>query len=333
MRPITLLLIVVALIFSGLAAFVAKKVISSKQTVIVDADGGVVKAEPMIKVLIAKKSLPAGYVIKKSDLKWVDWPEKSISSTLIIGGEDFKLDEFVGTAVVQGFLEGEPIASKRVFSQGKTNFMPGYITPGKRAFSLSITKKMGITGHIKPGDRIDVILVADLKKAIASRNSYNQNNMFSFSSEAVLRDIRVLAVGIEVNDVVGKETSSGKSKGKKVEKKKPPKAITLEVTPKQAEKLAIADAIGELKLVLRSLSSGNDEHEMDRESFTGDLEVSGALNEIVKGRGVSDSSSKPSSMFNSSVKRTAPSTSAKIHRGIPLSTGGGGAVAEEGGIK
>lgn len=331
MRPITLLLIVVALVFSGLAAFVAKKVVSTKQTVIIDADGEVVKSEPMTKVLVAVKSLPAGYVIKKSDLKWLSWSEKSITSTLIIGGEQFKLDKFVGTTVVHGFLDGEPIASSRVFTQGKTSFMPGYISPGKRAFGVSVSKEMGIMEHIKPGDRIDVILVADLKKVMKSSNARKQDNVHSFSSEVILRNIRVLAVGTEVSDIVGKETSKGKkSNGKKAGKKKAPKSITLEVSPKQAEKLAVADAMGTLRFVLRSLSSGHDEHEMDRTGFTGDLEVSGALSAVIKGSGVPAFSSKPSRVFNSAVKRRAYSPSAKIHRGIPLSTGG--AVAEKGGV-
>jgi pilus assembly protein CpaB len=103
-----------------------------------------------------------------------------------------------------------------------------------RAISTPITEESSAGGFILPNDRVDVIL--SHKMRVGSKEDS--------VSEAVLRNIRVLAIGQEIETKDGDKVATGKT-------------ATLEVTPQQAEILALAQSMGELSLSLRSLADAN----------------------------------------------------------------------------
>jgi pilus assembly protein CpaB len=140
-----------------------------------------------------------------------------------------------------------------------------------RAVSVSITAETGISGLVFPGDRVDLIV------AQSFRQSSSETALMRRASETVLSDIRVLAIDQNIKD--------------KNEKPAVGKTVTFEVTPKQAEVIAVASELGKLSLSLRALALSEDS-ETDRPAPTWDIDVSrvakrggGATEEISVFRG------------------------------------------------
>ncbi len=187
------------------------------------------------KVMVARKSLPAGTFLKPEHVEWRAWPKNGVAKVYLVKGKH-TVKELVGAVVRRGISAGEPITEGRIVKPGERGFMAAVLTPGMRAVSVRINATTGIAGFVYPGDRVDLILTHKLKSGKGVNRKTHQ------VSETVLTGVRVLGVD--------QRTSDQKSKGKI----RVPKTTTIEVTPKQAEMVAVAKEIGKLSLSLRSLA-------------------------------------------------------------------------------
>jgi pilus assembly protein CpaB len=128
---------------------------------------------------------------------------------------------------------GEPILeSKLAPASAQQGGVGAIITPKKRAIAVKVDKVIGVSGYIKPGSRVDVLVTL-------SKGGEGSNNPIT---KTALENILVLAVGSEME-------KSGKE-----EKPTPVDVITLEVTPEEGEKLALAATEGKLQMALRNSS-------------------------------------------------------------------------------
>ena len=213
------------------------------------------------RILVAKRTLPAGLLIKPRDLEWRAWPKRGIVKTYAVEGRQ-KLQDYIGAVVRKGIAIGEPISVGRIVRPGERGFMAAVLSPGMRAISIKIGPTTGIAGFVFPGDRVDLLLTQ-------RRGGGNKSRVERFS-ETMLEGVRILAMDQNTNDENGKARLA--------------KTATLEVTPKQAEIIAIAVELGKLSFSLRSLALkvGKDGEVLDRhegpakrgKSVTADTEVS-----------------------------------------------------------
>jgi pilus assembly protein CpaB len=187
-------------------------------------------------VLVASGDLPAGQFVRPDNLHWQAWPEASIAETYVVQGKG-KLEDYVGAVVRSGLTNGEPIADGRVVRPGDRGFMAAVLTPGNRAVTVPVTPSSGLAGFVFPGDRVDVILTLTIQP---ETKDGQKEGMERRASETVLTDIRVLATDQRADDQKREVTVA--------------KTATLEVTPKQAEVIAVASEMGKLSLSLRSLA-------------------------------------------------------------------------------
>jgi len=226
-NPRSLILVFVALIAAGGTAFLARNWLNAER-----GQATVVKKQEVssaVQILVAKKDLPSGLILKAEHLRWQAWPDKKLPKAYIRKNQG-SLSGFVGAVVRSGIVEGEPITKARVVKPGERGFMAAVLAPGMRAISIPVTASSGVAGFIFPGDRVDLILSQTLKQGEIKRRT----------SETVLQNVRVLAVDQRTNDQENEPEIS--------------KTATLEITPKQVEKVAVARQLGKLSLSLRSLS-------------------------------------------------------------------------------
>lgn len=271
MKPITFILILLAFIFSGMATYMARKAIKQNQSDVVRAE---MMSGAIDKVLVANRNILVGEVIKSADLRWQDWPKKSISKDFISGGESEQLDYFIGRAAKSNILENEVIVKARTFDPEKTSMMSGIVAPGKRAYGVPISLQSGMTGFISPGDLVDVLLVG--RFAGQDLKQQNQKSLvYKNFSETILTNIKVLAVDNEITNLKEKDETA---KGKKAAK-----SLTLEVTPQEAEILAVAQKMGDLTFVLRALTKEENNQPLSKKDFTGDLDASNLLSVMIRG--------------------------------------------------
>jgi pilus assembly protein CpaB len=196
-------------------------------------------AQPHQSVLVAKGDLPAGQFLRPENLRWQPWPEDGVAENYVTEGKG-KLEDFVGAVVRSGLNNGEPIVDGRVVRPGDRGFMAAVLTPGDRAVTVTVTPSSGLAGFAFPGDRVDVILTLTVQPEIGKDGQ--KEGLERRASETVLTNIRVLAVDQRVDDQK-REISVAKT-------------ATLEVTPKEAEIVAVASEMGKLSLSLRSLAQG-----------------------------------------------------------------------------
>ncbi len=240
MRLRLVIMIAVALAVAGGAAYVTHNWLRAERQAL--ARQTVEPAEPpeqlTAKVLVAAEELPAGKIIKTSNLRWQPWPEDGLSESYTVhDGSDSH--DLVGAVVRQPLAAGEPVTDSRVVRPGDRGFLAAMLGEGKRAITVAVTATSGLSGLIFPGDRVDVILTHIVPKEQSATGTKRR------ASETVLHDIRVLALDQRTEDLDGKRVVA--------------KTATLELTPKQAEKIALAEQLGSLSLSLRPVAKKEDE--------------------------------------------------------------------------
>lgn len=272
MRVVIIALIAVALMAAGGTAFLVKRLLEARPAPQAVAEAPKEAAKTF--VLVAARDLPAGTTIGSGNLRWQPWPEGATAKGFVVATDrDKKLEQqFIDTVVRRGIVEGTPLMQTMVFKRGEPGFLAGALDPGMRAIAVKVTPESSAAGFILPGDRVDVMLAYTFKiekekdkdkekKGKEEEAKAFQDALFGKEghvSRAIVRDVRVLAVDQKVDEFEQK-ASVGKT-------------VTLELTPKQAEIIALAATMGTLSLALRSLSlesaSSGDEN-----SFTDEFEV------------------------------------------------------------
>lgn len=257
-----ILLVVAALAVAGVTAFLVRGYLQGKEAEIAEGSKKQeIEKVASVQVLVALNDLPAGTIVKPDLFRWQTWPEDGLAPEFIVQGkagseggpESIKPSDMTGWAVRRGIAANEPIVKARLLEPGAAGFLAGVLGPGMRAVSINVTAETGAAGFILPGDRVDVVLTQQVRQTNGDETGRDK-----FISETVIADVRVLAVDQSFDDIK--------------EQARIGKTITLELTPKQTESMAVAKSMGRISLSLRSLIR-NPEVEI-KSAFTSDEEVS-----------------------------------------------------------
>ena len=177
-----------------------------------------------VDVVIARTDLGAGKVVRDLELTTVAWPED-----LVPEGAFVDLDAVTDRVPRRVIAQGEPVLASALFAEGSEAGLSPMIASGHRAVAVKVDDVIGIAGFVKPGARVDVL--ATIRTRGQSRDSF---------ANVILQDVKVLAA----DQTLEETTSAGAPKSVNV--------VTLEVTPRQAEKLTFAAHEGKLQLALRN---------------------------------------------------------------------------------
>ncbi len=244
-----LVLLLGALIIAIGTAFAARSMFAGGTAP--EAQAAAVPTGP--RVLVAKRALTAGTIITADALVFQPWPKELVQDAYFIDGEA-DMNKLLGTVVRFPVTAGEPVTQGSLVSPGDRGFLAAALGPGMRAVTVPVSAKTAVGGFVFPGDRVDLVMSAE----IAGEGSEQKLH----TAETVLRNLRVLAT-----DQATETTTD--EKGKTVVKEF--QTVTLEVTPKMAEKIAVAQTVGTLSLSLRSLA--DTESELERAVAKGDVSI------------------------------------------------------------
>lgn len=188
-------------------------------------------------VLVASRDLSLGDITKGSDFHWQAWPSDGINPDFITKKQGEVGMTSVTNAVVKSAITlGEPINRKKLVKAGQGGVMAALLPAGMRAVSTKIKEETAAGQLILPNDRVDVILIRKLP--LKDKQQANEE----LASDTLLEDVRVLAIGQQIEAKQGTKSAEVNSK-----------TATLELTPQQAQMLALANSMGEITLALRSL--------------------------------------------------------------------------------
>src|SRR6478735_2967720 len=172
------------------------------------------------KVLVAKRALPVGTIITADAIGYQLWPHEMVQDAYFIDGEA-DMAKLLGTVVRNPITAGEPVTQGSLVSPGDRGFLAAALGPGMRAITVPVSAKTGVGGFVFPGDRVDLMLTQEVSGT---------------DGGAALK---------------ATETTKGDD-GKTVVTEF--STVTLEVSPRIAERFSVAQTIGTLSLSLRSIA-------------------------------------------------------------------------------
>ena len=186
-----------------------------------------------VKVLVARADIGLGQLANAGSFRWQDWPDGALSPAFITEKRMPRaLKELSGSIARSPILAGEPITKTKLIKAGEGGVLAAILPSGMRAVSTKITEQSAVAKMILPNDRVDVIL---------TKRNRGRGGTEEVVSDTLFRNIRVLAIGQQLEPKKGKKGSDGS-------------VATLELTPNQAELLAMSNTLGDITLSLRSIA-------------------------------------------------------------------------------
>ncbi len=182
-------------------------------------------------VVVATRSLPPGVRLAPADVRLAAWPSSSPVH------ESFsRVDAVVNRALLASVVQNEPLVQSKVAPLEAGAGLPPSIPPGMRAMSVKVNDVIGVAGFIDPGTRVDLVVTIRKKDDTTSRTAVS--------------NVQVLSAGTRSEQE--KATVNAAQIAKVAPVASPPTVVTLLVTPEDAERIALAQAEGQIMLVLRN---------------------------------------------------------------------------------
>jgi pilus assembly protein CpaB len=214
MRTSTVIILAVAISMGGSAAYLTRSWLKDQTSAAVQPAGTIV---------VAAESLAYGTAMTPDNVVEIPW----FSNTLPEGAFAIKDDLLNGgrRVVLSPLKRGEPVLRSKITGPGQRASLASLLDEGKRAVTVSVDDVRGVAGFVLPGDFVDIVIIAD--DGSPKRQSY---------SDILLEHVKVLAIDQVASEGEGQPTVA--------------KAVTVEVTKEQAQKILLATNIGKLSLIL-----------------------------------------------------------------------------------
>src|SRR5919112_5178369 len=204
------------------------------------------------KVLVAKKALPVGTIIDADSFSYQPWPKELMQTAYYVEGQpDAK--NLAGTVVRYAITAGQPVTRGALVGPQDRGFLAAALGAGMRAITVPVNISSGVAGFVFPGDHVDMMLTQQVEGG--------GDGPALKVTETIIRNLRVLATDQRITD----KDEDGKTQVRTFSN------VTLEVTPRIAEKIAVAQSLGSLTLSLRSIA--DNAAEVDRAVAAGDVKV------------------------------------------------------------
>ena len=211
-------------------------------------------------VLVAKQALPVGTIITPDMLSLQPWPQELVKDAYFIQTPEAPLDmgTMAGRVVRFAVTAGEPVTQGALVAPGDRGFLAAALSPGMRAVTIAVSGPTAVGGFVFPGDRIDLVLTQKISGIEGPELK---------TSETIARNLRVLATN--------QSAETEKDEAGKPVVKSDISLITVEATPRIAEKINVAQSIGTVSVSLRSLA--DTEGDVDAMIASGEIKIPAGL--------------------------------------------------------
>ncbi len=252
MEPKKIALLVGALVIAAVTAVMAKNMFTRSAAPVAAAAAPTPSGT---EVLVAQRALPVGTIIAPDSFRFAPWPRDLIQNAYYLK-DSVDQNALSGTVVRAPISAGQPLTQGSLVKPGDRGFLAAALGPGMRAVTVEVSRSTGVAGFVFPGDRVDLMLT----QAVESGGGYRSGPSLK-TTETFLRNVRVLATD--------QRTVPEDDKGKKDVRYF--NYVTLEVTPRIAEKIQVAQTIGQLSMSLRSIADNT--ADLDRAIASGEIKV------------------------------------------------------------
>lgn len=224
MRASTFVSLGVSLVLAVAAVFAVRAYLDGQQRRMAGA-----YAAPVNTLVVAASALRFGDRLRPDNLKLINWPARELpkgayrTKEELLGKDDSK-----ARYAMEAIDPGEPVLSAKITGDGARATLSAALDPGMKAISIRVDDVLGVSGFVRPGDRVDVML---------TRHGKGDN----LNVDVLLQGVKVLAVDQTADDRKDKPSVS--------------KTVTFEVTTEEAQRLTLGATVGTLSLALRNVAS------------------------------------------------------------------------------
>ncbi|WP_141342767.1 Flp pilus assembly protein CpaB [Bradyrhizobium sp. USDA 3458] len=226
---------IIAVLFLATTALglIAYNMNQPKEAPVQVAEKAPTAAPATVGYFVAARPLPRGTLARDEDFSIRSVPRETVPAGAILETPDSKAG--LPGSLVRKFVDaGSPITLQDILRPKDRGFLASVLAPESRAISIKVDEESGVSGLIRPGDYVDVVLTQVFEKADPARRAL---------AETVLRNVRVIAIDQEIAQG-GRAISA--SVGKMAQ------TVSLELTPEQVKKVTVAKQLGTLSLAVRS---------------------------------------------------------------------------------
>jgi pilus assembly protein CpaB len=231
-----------AVVFGGISIFVADGLLKSKSDALpVQASLAPLPQQNIVetkKIVVAKTALRYGAELTADSLTEIDWPANALPEGAFASISDLTAS---GRRLVLSPVEAnEPVLATKISGVDGRATLANRLEPGKRAVTIRVDDISGVAGFVTPGDRVDVVVTKQQNGSaqLTEEGQAAPVQQGDFSSEVILEDIKVLTADQNADE---RSTTPGVVR-----------AVTIEVTSQEAQKVALAQQSGTLYLLLRA---------------------------------------------------------------------------------
>jgi pilus assembly protein CpaB len=211
----------------GVGAFIGMQKLTTKPQVVQRE----VKTN-LAEVLVARADMGLGAIATDASFRCQGWPQEAVPQGAIVCRGAATAKELSGHIARAPILANEPITRHKLIKSGEGGVLASILPEGMRAISTKITEDSGVGRLILPNDHVDVYLIRRLR---------TKGGGDEHASEMLFSNVRVLAIGQRLESKEGQKGAEGNT-------------ATLELSPLQSEKLALAKSMGDITLALRSIA-------------------------------------------------------------------------------
>jgi pilus assembly protein CpaB len=259
------------------------------------------------KVLVAKKALPVGTIIDADSFTFQPWPKELMQSAYYVEGQpDGDPRKLLGTVVRYQITAGQPVTRGSLVGPQDRGFLAAALGPGMRAITVPVNTSSSVAGFVFPGDHVDMVL----NQTVSGGGEGPPLKV----SETIIRNLRVLATDQRITE----KDDDGKTQVKTFSN------VTLEVTPRIAEKISVAQSIGSLSLSLRSIADNTSD--LERAVASGDIKIPAGANPADEKQMLLALANRP--IDNNTTFSTGGDVSRFQRRSVPAQQNGGQQMAQ-----
>ncbi len=230
MRAVFVLVLLAGVGLAGFAVMMAKQQFDAYQTQLAQAQSSQPESVPTVEVFVANKELNYGDALTPEDLRAVKWPVNAIPEGSFAALKDIFPENNNSPRYVLRIIEkDEAIMASKISLPGEDAGLNSRIERGMRAFAIKVDVASGVSGFLRPGDRVDVYWTGRV-------NGNFENNLNGDITKLIEANVRLIAVDQSSNDM-----NSGASIAR---------TVTVSVRPDQVAALAQAQSTGRLALSL-----------------------------------------------------------------------------------
>ncbi|HEX5380005.1 MAG TPA: Flp pilus assembly protein CpaB [Phenylobacterium sp.] len=222
----TLASLAIALFLGLIAVILVRNVLTTQGAKTLAAGGG--GGPDGVPVVVAALPIERGVGLKPAMLKIVNYPKDAVPAGAFQTVES--LTAAPGRTTLRSITANEPVLTAKLSGAGGKLNLSGSLTPGMRAISVRSSDVAGVGGFVLPGDRVDILITRTTGEGAAA------TTLTQVMAE------NALVLGVD-------QTSD-----QETDKPQVAKAVTVEVTPDQAQAISLAQSIGQVTLSLRQIS-------------------------------------------------------------------------------